>query len=46
MEKYTLEPGKPVTLKYRLWIHRGDAAQGKVAEACKDYLAEPDARKD
>jgi len=30
----TLEPGKPVTLCYRLLIHRGDATAAKVAEDC------------
>ena len=35
----TLEPGKPLTLQYRLWVHRGDAAAGAVAQAYTDYLA-------
>ncbi len=39
LEPYTLEPGKPVTLKYRLWVHRGDVAAGKVAEAWAAYRA-------
>lgn len=37
LEPHTLRPGKPVTLKYRLWVHRGDAAAGKVAEAYQAY---------
>ena len=45
METATLEPGKPVTLKYRLWIHRGDAAAGGVAAAYDAYRnAEANAR--
>lgn len=36
---YTLEPGRPVTLRYRLWVHRGDAASGRVAEAWEAYRA-------
>jgi len=39
LEPYVLEPGKPVTLKYRVWVHRGDAAAGKVAEAWEAYRA-------
>jgi len=45
METVTLEPGKPVTLRYRLWIHRGDAAAGRVAAAYDAYRnLEPGAR--
>jgi hypothetical protein len=40
MEVGTLEPGKPVTLKYRVWLHRGDAAAGQVAKAYDAYRAE------
>ncbi|HUU09389.1 MAG TPA: PmoA family protein [Phycisphaerae bacterium] len=39
MEAATLEPGKPVTLRYRVWIHRGDAAAGEVAKAYDAYRA-------
>ena len=31
------EPGKPVTLKYRIWIHNGDVESGKVAEAYEEF---------
>jgi len=40
MESFTLERGKPVMIRYRVWVHRGGAAEGKVAEAYKDYLPE------
>ena len=36
---YDLAPGKAVTLKYRLYTHRGDAKAGKVAEAWEAYVA-------
>jgi hypothetical protein len=32
-----VEPGKPLVLRYRLWIHRGDATAGVVAEAYEAY---------
>jgi hypothetical protein len=32
-----LQPGKPVVLRYRLYIHRGDAAAGGVREAYRRY---------
>jgi hypothetical protein len=32
-----LQPGQPVTLKYRLYVHEGDAEIGKVAEAYAEY---------
>jgi hypothetical protein len=34
LETATLEQGKPVTLRFRLLIHRGDAMAAKVADAC------------
>lgn len=34
----TLEPGKPVTLRYRVWVHGGDAEAGGVEEAYQAYL--------
>lgn len=33
-----LQPGKPVVLRYRLYIHRGDAVAGGVGEAYRRYL--------
>ncbi|MBX3177609.1 MAG: PmoA family protein [Candidatus Hydrogenedentes bacterium] len=35
---YALKPGEAVTVRYRLYIHRGDAAAGKVAEAFAAYV--------
>lgn len=37
---YTIEPGKTLTLRYRVIIHHGDAAEAHVAEAYKGYAAE------
>lgn len=39
LKPYTLEPGAPVTLRYRVYVHRGGAAEGKVAEAYAQYAA-------
>lgn len=39
VEPFTLKPGEPAMLKYRLYVHRGDAQAGKVAEAYAAYLA-------
>ena len=33
VELYTLEPGKPVRIRYRVWVHEGDVEGGKVAAA-------------
>jgi len=32
--------GKPLRLRYRMWIHRGDAGQGKVGEHYRAYAAD------
>jgi len=34
-----LEPGSPVTLRYRIYIHRGDAVSGRVMQAYSDYVS-------
>jgi hypothetical protein len=34
---YTIEPGKSLTLRYRVLIHHGDASSAHVAEAYKAY---------
>ncbi|MGQ9732559.1 MAG: PmoA family protein [Candidatus Zipacnadales bacterium] len=41
LESVTLEPGSPVTLKYRLWIHRGDVNTGQVAAAYQLFAHPP-----
>lgn len=35
---YQLKPGEEVTAKYRLYLHKGTADEGKVAEAYAAYL--------
>jgi len=37
LEFYTLKPGEPLTLRYRVWIHRGGAEKGDVAAAYAAY---------
>lgn len=36
---HTIEHGDSLTLRYRLYVHRGDAAAGQVAEAFARYVA-------
>ena len=38
IKPFTLEPGQPITLQYRLYVHRGDVETGKVQEACGAYV--------
>jgi len=40
----TLQPGQPVTLRYRVWIHRGNVAAGCVAEAYEAFANLPSVR--
>jgi len=40
-DEVPFEPGKPVEMRYRVWIHRGDAEAGRVAEAYKLYAEPP-----
>jgi hypothetical protein len=35
--EHRLEKGESITLRYRLYVHAGDAAQGKVAEVYDGY---------
>lgn len=37
LDTSTLEPGRPITLRYRVWLHPGDASQGAVAEQYAVY---------
>ena len=41
-ETITFEPGKPLTLRFRVWVHAGDAAKGNVRGAY-DAFAKPPA---
>jgi len=34
-----LEPGHPVSLRYRIYIHRGTAVSGRVRQAYSDYVS-------
>ena len=34
---YELKPGAPLRLRYRIWLHRGDAESGKVAAAYEAF---------
>ena len=43
LEPHALEPGAPVALRYRVYLHRGDAAEGKVAEAYERYIRSAEA---
>jgi len=40
VEVIKLEPGKALTLRFRVWVHEGDAKAGKVQEAY-DLFAKP-----
>jgi len=42
--RYVLEPGKPVVLAYRVFVHRGDAQAAKVAEAYEAFAHPPRSR--
>ncbi|MHC4673286.1 MAG: DUF6807 family protein [Planctomycetota bacterium] len=35
-----LSKGKPLQLHYRIWVHRGDAKQGRVADHYRAYAAD------
>jgi hypothetical protein len=37
----TLEPGHTATFRYRVFIHRGDAAAGQTAARWADFAAPP-----
>ncbi|HPM80704.1 MAG TPA: PmoA family protein [Candidatus Anammoximicrobium sp.] len=38
---YTIEPDRPLPLRYRVVLHRGDAVQGRVADHWQAYAAKP-----
>lgn len=37
VEPTTLEPGKPVRCRYRVWVHRGEPRVDDLAAACEAY---------
>jgi len=39
LDPSVLEPDESVTLRYRIYVHRGDRTTGKVREAYKQYLS-------
>ncbi len=39
LESVVLQPDRPVTLCYRLYVHRGDATAGCVRQAYEQYLS-------
>jgi hypothetical protein len=41
IEPYWLEPGRPLTARYRVWIHDGDAVAGKVSEVYNSWAEPP-----
>jgi len=42
LESYTLEPGRPLNLKYRVWVHKGGFEDGRVKQAYEAYIAPPE----
>lgn len=40
LSSVVLQPGEPVTLRYRIYVHRGDVATGGVKAAYARYLKE------
>ena len=41
LETFTLQPGEPISMSYRVWVHRGDVRKGKSAEAYRAYTTPP-----
>ena len=41
LEPFTLIPGEKTSAKYRVWIHRGNAEDGKVSSAYSVYDKPP-----
>ena len=44
-ETVTFEPGKPVTLQYRVWLHRGTAQDARVKDLHDAYKAMAERKK-
>ncbi len=45
LKPYTLEPGASVVLRYRVYVHRGNAEEAGVAEAYRAYASPADVMK-
>lgn len=41
MDVVLLEPNEPLTLRFRIWIHRGEMSEGQVAEAYSVFSTPP-----
>lgn len=41
LEPVTLEPNNPVTLRYRIWVHEGDANVARVEDAFAVFVQPP-----
>jgi len=37
----TIEPGRPLKLRYRVVLHRGNAVQGEIARRFEEYASQP-----
>jgi hypothetical protein len=42
--RHEIKPGQPLRLRYRVWIHRGDARAGKVAAAYAAFAQPPEVK--
>jgi hypothetical protein len=40
-EAFVIEPGQPLRLRYRIYLHRGNAEAGQVARFFEMYAAQP-----
>lgn len=40
VESATIDPGEPVTLKYRIYIHRGNVRGGRALEAYRRFVSD------
>lgn len=41
LDVQALEPGAPLTLRFRIWVHEGDAVAGRVEEAYRAFAQAP-----
>jgi len=40
LKPFILQPGQPITLRYRMYVHRGDMTAGHIREAYEIYRSE------